>query len=322
MSYLIKPSVSVVIPCYNAQRWVGEAIRSCLAQTHRALEIILIDDGSTDDSLEVVKSYGSKVRWESGPNRGGNYARNRGFELSSGEYIQFLDADDYILSEKIERQAKFLEETGADAVYGDWRHQYHEREEESFLGTVQVPGAQLDILESLLGQWWVAPVAILCRRRCVTKCGGWDESLPSAQDRDFFIAAAWSKMDIRYQPGCYSIYRRWGNFTISTSNRPLWLESNCLVLEKAEKLLADSDELSTRYKQALAESYFALSRNYYDLDRETYASLMDKVFSLNPNFTPGRESLCYRVAQKTFGFRLAEKLASLKRSALASVKKG
>jgi len=96
------PLVSVVIPCYNSQAYVGEAIRSALDQTHKNLEVIVIDDGSNDASLQVIKSFGQSVRWETGPNRGAPAARNRGAELARGEFIQFLDADDLLLPEKVE----------------------------------------------------------------------------------------------------------------------------------------------------------------------------------------------------------------------------
>jgi len=96
------PLVSVVIPCYNSQAYVGEAIRSALDQTHKNLEVIVIDDGSSDASLQVIKSFGQSVRWETGPNRGAPAARNRGAELARGEFIQFLDADDLLLPEKVE----------------------------------------------------------------------------------------------------------------------------------------------------------------------------------------------------------------------------
>lgn len=93
--------VSIIIPCYNAERWVAEAIQSCLDQTYSPIEIIVIDDGSTDKSLEVIKSFGHKIRWETGPNQGGNVARNRGLELAKAEWLQYLDADDYLLPDKI-----------------------------------------------------------------------------------------------------------------------------------------------------------------------------------------------------------------------------
>src|SRR5947209_3032355 len=118
-------TVSVIIPCYNAGAWLQEAIESCFNQTYGPIEIIVVDDGSEDDSLSIARSYGDGVRVLTGPRRGISSARNRGFEGSSGKFIQFLDADDYLLPEKIERDVRFLEHERADAVYGDWRIQQH-----------------------------------------------------------------------------------------------------------------------------------------------------------------------------------------------------
>ena len=106
------PKVSILIPCYNAERWVAQAIQSALDQTHDDKEVIVVDDGSTDNSLDIIKSFGDKIRCETGPNRGGNVARNRLLELSTGEWLQYLDADDYLLVEKVAIQvaeAKDLE---------------------------------------------------------------------------------------------------------------------------------------------------------------------------------------------------------------------
>src|SRR5206468_2833779 len=102
------PLVSILIPCYNAERWIAQAIDSALAQTWPAKEVIVIDDGSTDGSLEIIKSFGDRIRWETGPNRGGNVARNRLLELSLGEWLQYLDADDYLLDDKVGKQIEFL----------------------------------------------------------------------------------------------------------------------------------------------------------------------------------------------------------------------
>ncbi len=95
------PLVSIVIPCFNAGKTIADAIQSALQQEYQDFEIIVIDDGSTDDSLEVIRSFGQQIRWESGPNRGGNVARNRGIELARGELIQFLDADDILYPNRL-----------------------------------------------------------------------------------------------------------------------------------------------------------------------------------------------------------------------------
>lgn len=306
------PLVSVVIPCFNAERWIEEAIQSCLDQTYPDVEVIVIDDGSTDRSLEQIKAFAPKIRWETGPNSGGNASRNRGFAISSGDYVQFLDADDFLLPEKIARQVLFLEETGADVVYGDWRHQHHESDGSVRMEKVALSGEQQDVLESLLAGWWVAPCALLFRREVVEKIGGWDETLTAAQDRDFLISVAIGGAKFRYQPGCHSIYRRYGSVTVSTSNRRRWLDNNETLLTKAWRKLEHIGRFSNRYKKALAQSYFMLARNYFDVDRCKHAAMMKRVLTLDPTFRP-QESLLYNLIQRVLGYSAAEHCSSFKR---------
>ena len=263
--------VSVVIPCFNAQRWLKEAIDSCLQQTYPQIEIIVIDDGSTDNSLDIIKSYGRQIIWESFPeNRGGCYARNRAFSLSKGEYIQFLDADDYILPEKIARQIDFLETTEADVVYGDWRHQLHLPDGTSTLEKIRISGEQEDILESLLANWWTAVASLLYKRSAIENSDGWDENLAVVQDKDFFISVVMNGAKVAYQPGCYSIYRRYGNVTVSTMSKSRWINSHCIVLKKIEKKLLDSHKLSDNYRFAIAQCYFKLARDSLRFDYSQY----------------------------------------------------
>jgi glycosyltransferase involved in cell wall biosynthesis len=300
--------VSVIIPCFNAEKWLAEAIDSCLQQTYANIEIIVIDDGSTDKSLEIIKSYGNKIIWESLPHQGGNHARNRAFVLSRGDYIQYLDADDYILPEKIERQVSFLEETGADVVYGDWRHQHHYNGT-SFLDKIQVPRAQTDILESLLTNWWTAVASLLYKRSAVINSGGWDESFLAAQDRDFFISVVINDAKVVYQPGCYSVYRRYGNVTVSSCSTSLWVKSHYLVLEKAEKKLLNLKKLSIKYRYALAKSYFDLGRESLFFDYSQYLRYLEKALTIFPDFKVNSTKAVYKFAQNICGFRRAEKIA-------------
>jgi Glycosyl transferase family 2 len=103
--------VSILIPCFNAERWIGQAIESALAQTYMSTEIIVVDDGSTDGSLEVLRLFGQHIRWETGPNRVANVTRK-------GFWLQYLDADDYLISDKIEAQMALVAEChDADVIY-------------------------------------------------------------------------------------------------------------------------------------------------------------------------------------------------------------
>lgn len=300
--------VSVIIPCFNAEKWLAEAIDSCLKQTYPNIEIIVVDDGSTDTSVEIIQSYGDQITWITGPHQGGNSARNRGFTLSQGDYIQFLDADDYILPEKIARQVAYLEETGADAVYGDWRYQYHLKTGEVQLSDIELSGAQSDLLESLLSTWWVAVASLLYQRKSVEQCGGWDETLQAAQDRDFLIAIALTGAQVIYQPGCYAIYRRYGSTTVSTSRMSVWLESHDRLMKKAEKQLSELDRLTFKYQCALAQSYFFLARNSIKFDSRYYSQFLEKTLDLFPEFQATNQGLIYTLIQTCFGFRQAESL--------------
>lgn len=282
--------VSVIIPCFNAERWIGEAIDSCLNQTYPHLQIIVIDDGSTDKSLEIIQSFSGAITWETGVNRGGNYARNRGFALAQGNYIQYLDGDDYFLPDKIAKQMSFLTQHQADIVYGDVRYQYHLPEGEVSQQDAEFPGiagAHEDFLESLLAHGCLPPMAYLLRREAIVHSPGWDETLPAAQDRDFFISLMLSNphLRVKHQPGYDSIYRRYGNVTVSTANKPRLVKSFCRVLGKAEFHLQKSDRLSRRYIKALATSYFDLSQTYkQDISVSLYQYMIKKYITLISKF--------------------------------------
>ena len=103
------PRVSVVIPVYNSEDYVAEAIEGVLNQTYQDYEVIVVDDGSTDGSAAVVRSFGDAVRYIFQPNAGVSAATNRGVSLSNGEFIAFLDNDDIWLPEKLERQVAYLD---------------------------------------------------------------------------------------------------------------------------------------------------------------------------------------------------------------------
>ncbi|MGH2567490.1 MAG: glycosyltransferase family 2 protein, partial [Bacteroidota bacterium] len=113
------PLVSILIPCHNAERWIKGAINSALAQDYSHKEVIIVDDGSTDNSWEIIQGYGPRIRAERTSNNGACAARNYLLQLSKGEWLQYLDADDYLLPGKISSQVKVLEhESDADILYG------------------------------------------------------------------------------------------------------------------------------------------------------------------------------------------------------------
>ena len=102
----MKPLVSAIIPNFNYARFVCEAVESALAQTYDHLEVIVVDDGSSDDSLQVLKQFGDRIRVIAQPNAGVAASRNNGAAASSGEFVAFLDADDLWAPDKIAAQVE------------------------------------------------------------------------------------------------------------------------------------------------------------------------------------------------------------------------
>src|SRR5262249_34245495 len=114
------PLISILIPCYNAEQWIGQSIRSALDQDYPNKEVIVLDDGSTDGSREVIAAFGDAVEFHPGQHTGANATRNRLTALAHGEWLQYLDADDYLLPGKLTAQIDRLTEKKGepDVIYG------------------------------------------------------------------------------------------------------------------------------------------------------------------------------------------------------------
>jgi glycosyltransferase involved in cell wall biosynthesis len=117
-----RPPISVMIPVYNGEAYLGEAIDSVLAQSYRPVEVVVVDDGSDDATGEVARGYGAAVRYQRQPRAGNGAARNRAVALATGELFAFLDADDRLLPGALERLAGALrDDPSLEAVYGHVR---------------------------------------------------------------------------------------------------------------------------------------------------------------------------------------------------------
>lgn len=205
--------VSVIIPAYNAEKFVSAAIDSVLAQTCPAVECIVIDDGSTDRTAEIVKAYGERVRYVHQPNSGRSAARNRGISLASSEYLAFLDADDFLSPEKLQQQMVFLQtHPECDAVYS--RIAYFEQGRENSLYSVRRATPTGDILQELLFGNFITVHAPLFRKNVVEQIGGYDPSLSRYEDWDFFLRLAISGVRFGFLDQCLAFVRVHGENTI------------------------------------------------------------------------------------------------------------
>ncbi len=190
--------VSVVIPAYNAGPFITEALQSVLGQTYSNLEVIVVDDGSTDDTRERVAAFGGRVTLIPQANSGAAVARNTGIRYSHGTYLAFLDADDVWLPNKVARLVEALERSAdAGAAY----HGYVAMEETgAVVGQPVIPAHDGDVLQPLLLGCFFGPPMVMIPRACLNRVGGFDPDLKLGEDWDLFLRIALAGLPIRRVP--------------------------------------------------------------------------------------------------------------------------
>jgi len=181
------PRVSVVIPTYNSAAMVEEAIESVLAQTYRDFEIVVIDDGSTDNTEDVAYRFGERVRYFKQENQGVSAARNIGIKQSLGEYVAFLDSDDLWLPEKLAEEVPWLDgDPKLGLVYCDWTVVSGETVlHSSYLR--DLPATSGYVFDELIQSGFILTSGVVVRRACLEGVGDFDKSLAIAQDYDLWL---------------------------------------------------------------------------------------------------------------------------------------
>ncbi len=189
--------VSVIIPTFNRAREVPRAISSVLAQTRPPDEIIVVDDGSTDDTPEVLERFGKAIRVIRQANAGPSAARNRGIFDSRGDVLMFLDSDDEWLPGKVERQISLLERAGS-AVSCCWCNTLMRHADGTARTAFEVArlhpkldeGLWLNVLEVVASRFILLNQGLAVRREAITRVGGFDESLRLMEDHDLAFRLA------------------------------------------------------------------------------------------------------------------------------------
>ncbi len=268
--------VSVIIPTYNSKKFLSAAIDSVLTQSYGNYEIIVVDDGSTDDTQQLMNEYVKKnnVKYIRQSNRGVSAARNCGAANSDGKYLCFLDSDDFFLKDNLRHKAKILD-TNADVclVHADVQMI---SEDGSVLNEFNRGLSGNDLYKQLL--LWnrcvvPAPSSVMIRRDVFNETGGWDESLSTGADQDLFIRVS-AIGKIERIPLVLSYYR---NVAGSMSKKALLFERDHLkVYLKAKK--AGLFESTQFERNAYAQLYFLIAAYWWHYNKSfvktfTYLSL-------------------------------------------------
>jgi glycosyltransferase involved in cell wall biosynthesis len=187
------PLVSAIIPTYNRAHLVTDAVESILGQTYANVEVIVVDDGSTDDTLARLARYGNGIRVISQKNAGPAAARNRGIAVATAEYVAFLDSDDVWLPTKLERQVRMLESAGrgVPCCVSNITMRFHQGERTSFDIAALQPdfdeGIWTNVDEVLATRFLLFNQAVLVRREALAKIGGFDEKLWLLEDHELAL---------------------------------------------------------------------------------------------------------------------------------------
>ncbi len=305
------PSVAVIIPCRNAEAWVGRAIESARAQDYPGLDIIVIDDGSTDRSLDIVKGYGDAVRCESGPHEGACAARNRGLALAVSDYVLFLDADDYIEAPLLRSLADGTRAASADLVFGPSALEYPDgrRRDRAGFAVTETP---VSIFARIFGEDWIPSHSILWRTEFVRSIGAWDERMLRNQDGELLSRALIKEPRLAFAAEGCAIYVQ--------HDDPRRISSRCTAAAMASRVghvrrcarMIEGTAFAERGRLALAQHAYDLARESYRLgygDLGRGALALARKLGLKRH----RGSGVRRVAARVLGLELAEAVARMRR---------
>ncbi len=253
-----KPLVSVIVACRNEARWIRETINSVLAQTYSDLELVVVDDGSTDNTAAIVASIPDpRLRLIRQAPAGACAARNAGLRLATGDLIQMLDGDDLLAADKIEHQVDRWRELGDSYVYFGPFARFSRRPGQRGIRP-QPNWTDMDGHAWLVSTWtngdMMAPHAWLTPAALVREAGPWNESLQQNQDGDYFSRVLLASAGVRYCPQALSYYRVGVKHSISVrSDRPARSSRLYATRMIARRLLAQDSSQEVRY--ACANAY-------------------------------------------------------------------
>jgi glycosyltransferase involved in cell wall biosynthesis len=276
--------VSIIIPAYNAAEWIDETIRSCLVQSWSNIEVLAVDDGSTDETCRVVESIAdSRVRLVRQRNAGACAARNRGIRESRGDFIQFLDADDLLHPEKIRIQMErlMLEQAGTIAS-GRWGRFYDHIENASFPDEL----GYRDFVDPL--DWLIlagntgtmmSPAAWLTPRQIIESAGPWNELLAMNQDGEYFARILLHSSGIAFCADAKSYYRSGLPGSISRQRSADAYDSLFRSIESiSTRMLQRSDESEVR--RACASYYQRFVYTAYPLVPDLIVEAEERINAL------------------------------------------
>lgn len=202
-------TISVIIPAWNAERHIARAIRSVLAQSRPAEEIIVVDDGSTDGTAKVVRAFGMQVRLITQPNGGASVARNTGIAAATGDWIAFLDADDEWLPDKLQLQAERHQQYPAlqwSFTRLEWARPEWPTHRLAHPDAAPKTGVFEDYLAAYCAGYFISTITVMVHRSVFETVGLFEPGMKRAQDNDLWFRIAYQFPQVGYVPRSLAVY--------------------------------------------------------------------------------------------------------------------
>jgi len=304
--------VSILIPAYNAEEWIADTIRSALAQTWPNKEIIVVDDGSRDETLKIARHFESKsLTVISQENRGASAARNRALEYAQGDYIQWLDSDDLLAPDKISKQLQ-LTDSGRDsttllsAAYGTF---YFRPQKANFQSNslFQDLNSADWIFIKFMEHTWLADAVWLVSRKLTDLAGPWDVRLSLDDDGEYFTRLVSISEKVQFVPDARVYYRVGHSGSLSSGKSAKALSSlflsTCLCIEHLLSL-EDSERTRLACVKYLQDALFY----FYPERVDIVSKARDLARSLGGNLLPPSESFAFRLIRTLVGWNIAKTL--------------
>lgn len=260
--------VSILIPLYNSERFISDTIDSCLNQIYENIEIIIVDDGSTDNSYSIAKEYEkltNKVKVISQKNQGAQVARNLAFKLSNGDYIQYLDADDLLAPDKINSQMILAVKHGERTLLSSKFFRFKNELSDAFYNSKNIDRDFDKASNWLINSWesgaMTAPHTWLIPRGIAEAAGPWNKQLVKNQDGEYFCRIILKSKKIIFCNNALVYYRETGPTSTSQQKSEESARSTLYSIELYE--LHTQDLKDECLAKALATCYFSFINHTY-----------------------------------------------------------
>lgn len=307
--------VSILIAAYNAEKWIGDTIKSALNQTYPRKEIIIVNDGSSDNTLAIAERFESRsLKVISQENKGANVARNRALEYAQGDYIQWLDADDLLHPEKIALQLDGSEngQSSRTLLTCSWGKFIFRQQKANIKPDALWQDAEpVDwIMRKFMDNLWMNPTVWLVSRRLTELAGPWDERLSIDQDGEYICRVVAASERVKFVRNARAYYRQWGFSQVSRTYSKKSRESLFLsmTLSIQHLLSLETSERTRRASLIFLQSIQPLS--YFADDAELVEKTRILAHELGGELIPPKFTTKEYLMCKLFGMKRGRKLMS------------